>query len=90
MEWKKGDEEDMQESLVVEEGMMVKFSLVPFETCLLPLQLLLQGSFHPEEVKKSHLRDTQRPTIMNYVVPSEAPDHLPLHPALYYRTMRPL
>ena len=78
MEWKRRNEEDMQDSLVVEEGMMVKFSLVPFATCLLPLQLLLQGSFHQEEVKQLHLRDTQRPHIMNYLVPPEAPDHLPL------------
>ena len=45
----------MQESLVVEEDMMVKFPVVPFATCLLPLQLLLQGSFHQEEVKQQHL-----------------------------------
>ena len=46
MEGKRRDEEDIQDSLVVEEGMMVKFSLVPFATCLGPLQRLLQGSFH--------------------------------------------
>ena len=84
------EEEGMQDSLVGEEGMMVKLSLVPFATCLLPLQLL-QGSFHQEEVKQPHLRDTQRPNIMNYVVPPEAPDHLPLAtlPCLI-RTMQPL
>jgi hypothetical protein len=65
-------------SLVVEEGMLVKFHLVPFATCLLHLQLLLQGSFHQEEVKSPHRRDTQRPNIMNYLGPPEATDHLSL------------
>ena len=68
----------MKESLVVEEGMLVKLPLVPFATCLLHLQLLLQGFFHQEEVKQPHCRDTQRPNIMNYLRPPEAPDHLPL------------
>ena len=40
----------MEDSLVVEEGMLVKISLSPFG--LLRLQLLLQGSFHQEEVKQ--------------------------------------
>ena len=35
---------------MVEEGIIVKFPLVPFAMCLLHLQLLLQGSFHQEEV----------------------------------------
>ena len=38
MEGKRRDKEDMQDSLVVEEGMIVKFPLLPFATCLLPLQ----------------------------------------------------
>ena len=37
MEGKKRDEEDMQDSLAVEEGMVVKLLLVPLATCLLPL-----------------------------------------------------
>ena len=57
---------------------MVKLSLVPFATCLLPLYLLLQGSFRQEEVNQSHRRDAQTPNIMNYLVPPKAPDHLPL------------
>ena len=65
MEGKRRDEEDLQDSLVVGEGMMVKFPLVPLATCLLPLQLLLQGSFHQKEVKQPHRRDTQRPNIRN-------------------------
>ena len=68
----------MEYSLVVEEDMLFKFPSIPFATCLLHLQLLLQGSFHQEEVKQPHCRDTQRPNIMNYLGPSEAPDHLPL------------
>ena len=68
----------MQDSMVVEEGMMVKIPLVPCVTCLHHLQLLLQGSFHQKEVQQPHRRDTQRPNIMNYMVSPEAPDHLPL------------
>ena len=68
----------MEDSLVVEEDMLVKFSLVPFASCLLHLQLLLQGSFHQEEVKQPHSRDTQRPNIMNHLGSPEAPYHLPL------------
>ena len=56
----------MEDSLVVEEGMLVKFPSVPFATCLLHLQLLLQGSFYQEEVKQLYCRDTQRPKIMNF------------------------
>ena len=69
MERKRREEEDMQESLLVEEGMMVKFPLIPFVTCLLPLQLLLQASFRQEKVAQPHCIDTQRPP--------EAQDHLP-------------
>ena len=68
----------MEDSLVVEEGIMVKFPLVLFAMCLLHLQLLLQGPFHQEEVKQPHRRDTQRPNIMNYLVTPKAPDHLSL------------
>ena len=57
---------------------MVQFPLVPFATCLLHLQLLLQGSFHQEEVKQPYRRDTQGPNILNRLVSPEAPDHLPL------------
>ena len=42
----KRDEEDMQDSMLVEKSMMVKFPLVPFATFVLPLQLLLQDYFH--------------------------------------------
>ena len=52
------DVEDMQHSLAVAEGVMVKFLFV---TChlALSLQLLLQGSFHQEQVKQPHFRNTQ-------------------------------
>ena len=69
----------MEDSLEVEEGMLVKFPLLPFATCLLHLQLLLQGSFQQEEVKQPHCRDTQRPNIINY-----------LGPSLFARTVQPL
>ena len=68
----------MKDSLVMEEGMLVKFPSVHFVTCLLHRQLLLHGSFHQEEVKQPHCRHTQRPNIMNYMGPPEAPDRLPL------------
>ena len=60
MEGKKRDIEDMQDSLVVEEGMIVKFPLVPFATCLLPLQLLLQGSLQQEEVKQPRQKNIKK------------------------------
>ena len=54
MEGKRRDEEDLQDSLVVEDSMRVKFPLVPFATCLLPLQLILQGVFFaPKRSKKN-------------------------------------
>ena len=37
MEGKRRDEVDIQDSLVVEKGMIVIFPSVPFATCLLPL-----------------------------------------------------
>ena len=61
IEGKRRDEEDMQDSLVMEKGMIVKFPVVFFTACVLPLHLLLQGSFQQEEVKQPHQRDTQRP-----------------------------
>ena len=57
----------MEDSLVVEEGMLIKFPLVPLATCLIHLRLLLQRSFHQEEVKQPHCRGTQRLNIMNYL-----------------------
>ena len=50
----------MEDSPVVEAGMLVKFPSVPITTCLLHLQLLPQGCFHQEEVKQPHCRDTQK------------------------------
>ena len=66
----------MQDSLVVEGGILVKFSLVPFTTFFVPLQLLLLGSLHQEEGKQPHHRDTQRSNIITYIVLPKAPDHL--------------
>ena len=68
----------MEKSLVVEEGMFVKFPSVRFALCLLHLELLLYSSFYQEEVKQQHGRDTQRPNIMNHMGPVEALDHLSL------------
>ena len=64
----------MRDSLLVEEGMIVKFPLV----CIATLQLLLQCSLQQEEVKQSHCRETQWPNIMNYQVTQKASEHLPL------------
>ena len=68
----------VEDSLVVEEGISVKFPLVPFAMCLLLRQLLLQGFFHQEEIKHPHCRYTQRPKIMNDMGPPEPPADLPL------------
>ena len=59
MEGKRRDAGVMLDRVVVEEGMMVKFPLVRFATCLNHLQLLLQGSFQQEEVRQPHSTDTQ-------------------------------
>ena len=59
----KGKRREEEDSLVVEKGMIVKFPFGPFATFLLPLQLLLQGSFHQEKVKQPHCRETQRLNI---------------------------
>ena len=64
MEEKRRVEEDMQDSLV-DVGILGNFPWVPFTICILPLQLLLQGSFRQEEVKQAHHRDAQRPNIMH-------------------------
>ena len=66
--------EDIQESLVVREGMIVKY---PWSQLPL-LQLLLKGSVQQEEVKQPHFIDTQRPKTMNYLVTPEATNHLQL------------
>ena len=68
----------MEDSLVVEEDMLVKSSSVPFATCLLHLLLLLHGSSYQEEVKQPHCIDTQRPNLMNDLGLPEAPYHVPL------------
>ena len=70
----------MEDSLVVEDGMLVKFSLVPLAICLLHLQLLFQGSFHQEEVKQPHCRDTKKTKNHEFMRPPEAQDHLQLAP----------
>ena len=49
----------MEESLVVEKGVLVKSPLVPFATCLLHLKLLHQGSFLQEEVEQPHCTMTE-------------------------------
>ena len=56
MEGKRRDEEELQDSLVVEEGMMINFPLVPQTTCPLPLQLLLKGSFRHQNFDNPALR----------------------------------
>ena len=69
----------MQYILVDEEGMIVKYPLSTF--CQLsPFPAPpARGSFQEEEVKQPHWKYTKkRPNIMYYVVPPEAPDHLPL------------
>ena len=72
----------VEASLVVEKGILVKFPSVPFATCLLHLHLLLQGSFHQEEVKQPHCSYTQRHKIMNLwgLLRNQITCHLPPFP----------
>ena len=50
-------------------SIMVKFPLAPFVTCLLHLQILLEGHFHPKKkAKQPQHRDTQWPNIMNLFI----------------------
>ena len=69
-ERKRRDEKDRLNSLVVEEGMLVKFPFVSLATCLLPMQIMLEGSFHQEEVKQTQHNELSGARL--------APDHLPL------------
>ena len=69
MEWKRRNEEDMQDTLVLEESMILKLPLVYFA-------ILLQGAFQQDKFKQPHCRDTQRPNIMNYLVTPKATYHL--------------
>ena len=71
MEGKRRDVEDRQDSLVLEEGMIVKFPLVYFATFAVT-------AFQQEELKQPHRRYTQWLNLMNFLVFPEAPDHLPL------------
>ena len=85
MEGKRRDAEDIQDSLVVQEGMIVKFPLVPVVIFASPALRFFparrssrrRSSFQQEEVQP-YSRDTHRPNIMNYLVTPKAPDHLPL------------
>ena len=61
-ERKRRDEKDMLNSLVVEEGMLVKFPFVSLATCLLPMQLMLEGSSTKKKLNK--------PNIMSYLAPA--------------------
>ena len=65
----------MEDSLVVEEVMLVKFLIGPF--CHLSPSHAAPASrlFYQEEVKQPHFRDTQRLNIMNNLGPPEAPYH---------------
>ena len=65
----------MQDSLVVEEDVMVKFPLVSFITYPLPLKLLFQGFSYQEEVEQSYCKYTQDPTSRIFWCP-ETPDLL--------------
>ena len=73
MEGKRRDDEDIQDSLVVQEGMIVKFPMVPVATFSAPALMF----FQQEEIKKQHRRYTQRPSIMNYLLTPKTLDHLP-------------
>ena len=70
-------------------GYVGKTPLDPFcHLSFLPPAPAKKFFFHQKEVKQPHCRDKQRPNIMNYLGPPEAPDHL--HPSLFARTVQPL
>ena len=50
MEGKRRDKEDLQDCLVVEQDMTVIFTLVPFATCHLPMQLLIQALYNKKKL----------------------------------------
>ena len=52
----------VEDNLVVEEGMLVKFPSVPFATCLLYLQLLLQGFFTKKKLNHHIVEIHKDPT----------------------------
>ena len=62
MEGKRRHEEEMQDSLVVEEDMIVRFPLVLFATCLLPLQLLLRVLFTKKKLNNRIVEIHKHPT----------------------------
>ena len=74
MEGQRKDEEDIQDSLVVQEGMIVKFVLVPVITFAVPASRF----FPARRSLKPHCTDTQRSKTMNYLATHQATDHLPL------------
>ena len=59
----------MEDSLVVEEGMLVKFTFCPFCHLSPSPAAPAKGSFHQEEVNQPLCRNTQRPKIMKYLEP---------------------
>ena len=75
MKGRGGDAEEIQDSRLVEEGMMVKFPLVPLATFAAPASRF----FPQEEVKQLHRRDSQKP---QYHVLSAT-----CNPALFARTV---
>ena len=81
---KRKDEDEMQDSLMVEECMMVNFPLVPCSlgntTCLLPLHHLLQCSFQEEEVKQPHCRDAKIRTSLSGTALCTCHHHTPARP----------
>ena len=70
---------EIEDSLMVEEGVLVKFPLDLFHHLSpSPAVPTSRFYFHQEEVKQPHCGDTQIPKIMNCLGPPEAADHLPL------------
>ena len=65
MEGKRRDEEDMQDSLVVEEGMMFNFPLVPLPLVSFRCSSCYKIRSAKKKLKKSNCRDAQRTSIMH-------------------------
>ena len=75
MEGKRWHEENIQDSLVVQEGMIVKFPLVPVATFAAPVSRFFSSS---KKKFTNNIVDIHKDPIMKYMLNPEAPDHLPL------------
>ena len=75
---KRRDDKEMQDSLVLEEGMMVKFPLIPLPLVSLPCISCFKVLSAKKKLNNHIVEIHKDPTSFNIYVPPEAPYHLPL------------